>query len=71
MCSVCPPYVKVSYPELFSLLDGSPLVHEESFILVEYPRKSKDEIPDTIGPLAKIKDRKFGRTYLAVFGPPQ
>lgn len=68
-CSVCPPYLKVSYEELFELLEGSPLIHAETHIVVEYPRKSKASIPKSLGPLALIKSRKFGRTHLAVFGP--
>lgn len=67
--SVCPPYLLVSYPELFDLLTDSPLLHERSMVLVEYPKQLAHEIRDTMSPLKKIKDRKYGRTYLALYGP--
>lgn len=67
--SVCPPYLLVSYPELFQLLEGSPLVHEDTHIIVEYPKELSDEIPDTIGPLIKFRDRRYGRTLMAMYGP--
>ena len=66
---MCPPYLKVSYEELFGLLEGSPLVHEETYIVVEYPSKPRTAVPETMGPLTLIRDRKYGRTNLAVFGP--
>ncbi|GBG81183.1 hypothetical protein CBR_g31858 [Chara braunii] len=37
--------------------------------IVEYPRKSKSEILDRCGPLHKIRDRRYGRTNVAVYGP--
>ena len=37
--SVCPPYLLVSYEELYDLLDVSPLLHPGSVVLVEYPRR--------------------------------
>lgn len=52
--SMCPPYLLVSYPELFKLLDGSPLLHDKTILFVEYPRQLMDEIPDTLGPLSKV-----------------
>ena len=69
LCSVCPPYLKVSYEELFGLLEKSPLLHKETFVVVEYPAKTKFKLPETVGPLPLLKDRKFGRTRLALFGP--
>lgn len=55
--SVCPPYLMVSYPELFGLLDGSPLLHDRSIVFVEYPKQLAHEIPDHLGPLAKVRVR--------------
>jgi 16S rRNA (guanine(966)-N(2))-methyltransferase RsmD len=74
--SVCPPYQLVSYPELFDLLSRSPLVHSKTYILVEYPKQLKEEIPDQIttvlgGVLPKFRDRSYGRTWLAVYGPTE
>ena len=67
--SVCPPYETVSYPELFSLLNTSPLLHPDTFVVVEYARKFEKDIADTVGPLVKLKSRKYGRTLLAIYGP--
>jgi hypothetical protein len=52
--SVCPPYLLVSYPELFKLLEGSPLLHERTILFVEYPRQLMSQIPDTLGSLSKV-----------------
>ena len=67
--SVCPPYELVSYPELYQLLEASPLLHAESIVIVEYPKKLTHEVKGTIGPLRKLRDRRYGRTFIAVYGP--
>jgi len=69
VCSVCPPYLKVSYEDLFGLLEKSPLLHKETYVVVEYPTKTRFILPKAVGPLMLLKDRKFGRTRLALFGP--
>ena len=40
--SFCPPYYKVSYPDLLAKLDASPLLSAETLVIVEYAR-SRDE----------------------------
>ena len=65
--SVCPPYEKVSYEELYDLLEGSPLIHRESIVVVEYAKRLSHAIRDTIGPLHKIRDKRYGRTFVAVY----
>ena len=67
--SVCPPYEKVSYEELYDLLEGSPLIHDESIVVVEYAKRLSHAIRDTMGPLHKIRDKRYGRTFVAVYGP--
>lgn len=67
--SVCPPYELVSYPELYQLLEGSALMHEDSIVVVEYPQKLAHQILPMLGPLTKLRDRRYGRTFLAVYGP--
>ena len=59
----------MSYEELFALLDASPLIHEGTIVIVEYARREKRAIPDELGPLVKIRDRKYGRTFVAIYGP--
>jgi len=56
---------------MFELLARSPLVHEGSYILVEYPLKEQRAVPETLGPLVKIRDRRYGRTFLAIWGPAE
>jgi len=67
--SVCPPYLLVSYPELFGLLEQGGLAKPTSIILVEYPKRLAHQIPDTLCGLPKIRDRKYGRTFLALYAP--
>ena len=31
--------------------------------------QEKKQIPDDLGPLVKIRDRKYGRTFIAIYGP--
>lgn len=69
--SVCPPYLLVSYPELFELLEASSLAKPTSIILVEYPKRLAEEIPDTLCGLEKVRDRKYGRTFLALYAPAE
>lgn len=65
--SVCPPYLQVSYPELQSLLEQSGLISSKSVLFMEYPKQLSKEIQKEIGPLSMVKDRKYGRTYMAVY----
>jgi 16S rRNA G966 N2-methylase RsmD len=65
--SMCPPYLLVSYPDLFQLLEGSPLIHDRTIFFVEYPKQLAHEVPEVVGPLRTVKDRKYGRTWIRVF----
>lgn len=65
--SVCPPYELVSYPELYELLEASGMVGQETIVLVEYPERVKSAILDTLAGLRKVRDRKYGRTWLALY----
>eukprot|EP00252_Welwitschia_mirabilis_P009496 TRINITY_DN22132_c0_g1_i2.p1 TRINITY_DN22132_c0_g1~~TRINITY_DN22132_c0_g1_i2.p1 ORF type:complete len:245 (-),score=33.80 TRINITY_DN22132_c0_g1_i2:305-1039(-) len=65
--SVTPPYQTVNYTILMEQLSRSPLIGKDAFILVEHP--SSIEMNDHCGALSKIVDRRYGRTYLAIYGP--
>ena len=68
--SICPPYVKVSYPDLLGAVAASPsLLHARSLVIVEYPRLAERDMPETLGPLGRVSDRRYGRTLLAIYGP--
>jgi 16S rRNA (guanine(966)-N(2))-methyltransferase RsmD len=65
--SVCPPYEKVSYPDLLASLEASPLVVAGTLLVVEYPKYESKCITDRIGRLEKIRDRNYGRTLVALY----
>jgi 16S rRNA (guanine(966)-N(2))-methyltransferase RsmD len=65
--SVCPPYLLVSYPELFELLAASPLLHAGSVVFVEYPKQLAGQVVDQLGPLRRVRDRRYGRTWVALY----
>ena len=69
--SVCPPYEAVSYTELMAALAAAAgrVLHAHSFVIVEYPRLATREMPARLGPLARLRDRKYGRTLVAIYGP--
>lgn len=50
------------------LLYCSP-VPQDSIVVVEYPKKLAHLVRPRLGPLAKLRDRRYGRTYIAVYGP--
>ncbi|KAG5254569.1 rRNA methyltransferase YlbH [Salix suchowensis] len=65
--SVTPPYAQVDYGILMDQISKSPIVGEDTFIVVEYPLRT--DMLDSCGCLVKINDRRFGRTHLAIYGP--
>ncbi|KAJ0042989.1 hypothetical protein Pint_19355 [Pistacia integerrima] len=65
--SVTPPYTAVDYGVLMDQISKSALVGKDTFIVVEYPLRI--DMLDSCGCLVKIKDRRFGRTHLAIYGP--
>ncbi len=52
--SMCPPYLLVSYPELFDLLNRSSLIHPGTILFAEYPKQLYKEIPETVGGLVQV-----------------
>lgn len=68
--SVTPPYLSVSYPEIYDLLERSPLLHEGSIVMVEYSKQNRDDIRDAIGGLQQVKNRQYGRTFLTIYAAP-
>ncbi len=68
LISVTPPYVEVNYDQLSRQIAESTLVGRGTVIVFEYP--SEDEMPETIGPLVQLRDRRYGRTKLAIYEYP-
>jgi 16S rRNA (guanine(966)-N(2))-methyltransferase RsmD len=67
--SVCPPYVKVEYGELLRQVEASNVLHAHSVVVVEYPARAAGVMPATLGGLERVRDRRYGRTNVAVYGP--
>ncbi|KAL0014177.1 hypothetical protein SO802_001246 [Lithocarpus litseifolius] len=65
--SVTPPYTEVDYGMLMGQISKSPLIGEDTFVVVEYP--SRTNMLDSCGFLVKITERRFGRTHLVIYGP--
>ena len=66
--SFCPPYYRVSYTDLLTQLDESPLIADHTVLLVEYARSQKPEMKAAIGKrLRRIRDRRYGRTFVALY----
>ena len=66
--SFCPPYEKVSYPELLLQLDQSALVKDSTILIVEYAKGQADDILPEIGTrLRRVRDRRYGRTFVAIY----
>ena len=63
--SFCPPYYRVSYTDLLTQLDQSPLIADHTVILVEYARSQKPEMKAAIG--KRLRDRRYGRTFVALY----
>lgn len=69
--SMCPPYLLVSYPELFTLLAASRLLKPSTILFVEYPKQLSHEVVESLGPLVKVSARSYGRTLVATYAAPE
>lgn len=65
LVSVTPPYVEVDYTVLAQQLAESELIAAGSVVFFEHPRRAFLE--DEIGPLVRIRHRKYGRTHLSIY----
>lgn len=67
LITITPPYDEVDYAELMAAVVGSTCIGEGTFVVVEYPVELKC-LPPTIGHrLIGIRNRKYGRTVVAVY----
>ena len=79
--TLCPPYEEVVYADLLEAVANSPLVTDDTVVLVEYPvelqtlphvirrrHNSNDPESDQVGgALIGIRNRKYGRTVIAIY----
>lgn len=66
--SITPPYEEIVYSDLINDVKNSPLVGENTVIVIEYPIEM-DALPHIIGDneLFGIRNRKYGRTILGMY----
>jgi 16S rRNA G966 N2-methylase RsmD len=66
--SLTPPYLEVSYPDLLRAACESPLVKENTLLVVEYPTEMGAQ-PYILGEdrFFGVRSRRYGRTILAVY----
>jgi 16S rRNA (guanine966-N2)-methyltransferase len=68
LISVTPPYAEVDYQALAQSVADSTLVGPGSVVVIEHP--TSVDLPDELGPLVRLRDRKYGRTNLSIYEYP-
>jgi 16S rRNA (guanine966-N2)-methyltransferase len=68
LISVTPPYAEVDYADLANRVADSNLIGEGTVIFFEHPRDV--EMADTIGPLVRLRERRYGGTRLSIYEYP-
>jgi 16S rRNA (guanine966-N2)-methyltransferase len=68
LISVTPPYAEVDYADLARRIAQSNLIGEGTVIFFEHPRDV--EMADTIGPLFRLRERRYGGTRLSIYEYP-
>lgn len=68
LVTITPPYEEVVYAELMDQLAASPVLGEDSLVVVEYPEELGC-FPPTLanGQLVGLRNRKYGRTVIALY----
>ena len=68
LITVTPPYEEVVYSELASQLADSPLVAQDTVVVLEYPTEL-GSLPPAIGSrrLIGVRNRRYGRTVLGIY----
>lgn len=60
-----PPYSKGLILPILIKLDEKSFLKEDGVIIVE--RENSDELPEHIGSLVKVRDQKYGRTFMTFY----
>ena len=61
-----PPYDKGMLPECFELIEEYDILAENGLILAEH--RKEEELPEQIGRFTKIKERKYGKVVVSIYG---
>ena len=69
--TICPPYEEVVYADLMDAVCNSPIIDDDTIVLVEYPIELLGDLPPVFGGkknnLVGIRNRKYGRTVIAMY----
>lgn len=69
--TICPPYEEVVYADLLQAAIGSPMVMEDTIIVVEYPVELLGDVPHVVSAgnhtAIGIRNRRYGRTVIAIY----
>lgn len=60
-----PPYQAGLYEKCLQLIDSLDLLTKEGIIIAEHG--VRDQVPDQIGRLTKVKDRKYGKILVSIY----
>ncbi|GKY99032.1 hypothetical protein MPSEU_000858900 [Mayamaea pseudoterrestris] len=71
LVTICPPYEEVVYGDLMEAVINSPLVEDDTFILLEYPIELGC-LPHVLrrndgGAAVGVRNRRYGRTVIAIY----
>lgn len=69
--TICPPYEEVIYSDLLDATANSPLVTEDTIVILEYPVELWGDLPHVYSgdsvTMIGIRNRKYGRTVIAMY----
>ena len=69
--TICPPYEEVTYADLLDATANSPLVQDDTIVLLEYPVELWGDLPHVYSgdsvTMIGIRNRKYGRTVIAMY----
>ena len=68
LVTVTPPYAEVDFADLADRIATSSLIEPGSVVVFEHPRQV--EMAETIGPLVRLRERKYGGTKLSIYEIP-
>ena len=68
LISITPPYQEVIYKTLIDAICTSPLVKENTIVIIEYPEEMGN-LPHILGgdKLFGVRNRRYGRTVLGIY----
>lgn len=61
-----PPYGKDMLPECFDLIEEYDVLAENGLIIAEH--RKEEELPEEFGRFTKIKERKYGKVVVSIYG---